>query len=91
MFTALKHIIPKTIEKHGLHKQIRSLTEKEKIEKTISGILKKEVRVVKHQGKKVAVRGGSAAIANEIRFRQEEIRKKLAQENIYIDTIHHVL
>lgn len=91
MFVSLKNIIPKAIEKHGLRKHIGALTEKEKIEKTISAVLRREVRVIKHHGRKVVVRGEGFAVANELRLRQEEIRKKLEKENIYIDAIQHSL
>lgn len=91
MFTSLKHIIPKAIEKHGLHKYISALTTKEKIEKTIRDVIKKEVRVVKQQGKRVVVRGESFSVANELRLREEEIKKRLQKENIHIDEIRHSL
>ncbi|MEK7487756.1 MAG: hypothetical protein AAB598_00320 [Patescibacteria group bacterium] len=91
MFVALKNIIPKAIEKHGLRKRISALTEKERIEKAIRAIVKKEVRVVKREGKKVAVRGGNFTVAQEIRLREEEIKKILEKENIHIETIRHVV
>ena len=90
MFVALKKIIPKAIEKHGLRKRIDACTEKERIEKTIREVVKKEVRVVKKEGKKVTVRGGSFAVANEIRLREGDIRKLLEKEKIYIETIRHI-
>lgn len=91
MFVSLKNIIPKAIEKHGLRKRISALAEKEKIEKMISAVLQKEVRVIKHHGRKVVVRGEGFAVASELRLRQEEIRKKLEKENIHIDAIQHSL
>lgn len=87
MFTSLKHIIPKTIEKRGLHKHIHALTVKEKIEKAISETIKKNVRVVKQNGKNVVVKGENFSVANEIRMKEEEIKKRLEKENIRIDTI----
>lgn len=89
MFVSLKNILPRAIEKNGLRKHISTLTEKEKIEKAISAVLRKKVSVIKVQGKKVTIRGGGFAVANELRLRQEEIKKKLEKENIYINTIHH--
>lgn len=91
MFTPLKHIIPKAIEKHGLHRHISALTAKEKIEKTIRDVIKKEVRVVKQQGKRVTVRGESFSVGNELRLREGEIKKRLQKENIHIDEIRHFL
>lgn len=89
MFVPLKRIIPKAIEKHGIHTHIRALTEKEKIEKTISDVVKKKVILVKYHRKKIAVRGESFSVAHEIRLREEEIKKQLAKESIYIDVIRH--
>lgn len=91
MFVSLKNIIPKAIEKHGLRKHIRALTEKERIEKVISEAVKKEVRVVKREGKKVTVSGGNFAAAQEIRLRERDIKKILEKENIYIETIRSVI
>ena len=91
MFVALKNIIPKAIEKHGLRKHISALTEKERIEKAIHSIVKKEVRVVKREGKKIAVRGGNFAVAQEIRLRERDIIKALEKENIHIETIRSIV
>lgn len=91
MFVSLKNIIPKAIEKHGLRKRIRTLTEKERIEKVISEAVKKEVRVVKREGKKVTVSGGNFAAAQEIRLRERDIKKILEKENIHIETIRSVI
>mgnify|MGYP001569010899 FL=1 len=91
MFTLLKHIIPRTTEKYGLHRHISALNTKEKIEKTIRDVIKKEVRVVKQQGKRVVVRGESFSVANELRLRGEDIKKRLQKENIHIDEIRHSL
>jgi len=91
MFTPLKHIIPKAIEKHGLHKHIHALAVKEKIEKIIKEVVKKNIRIVKMQGKRVVVRGESFSVANEIRLKEEEIKKRLQKENIHINMIRHAL
>lgn len=91
MFVPLKHIIPKAIEKHGIHAHLHALTKKEKIERVIREVIKKNVQVVKQQGKKIVVRGGNFSVANEIRLREEEIKKRLKKENIDIDTIRHAL
>ncbi|MBI5913161.1 hypothetical protein HY839_01830 [Candidatus Azambacteria bacterium] len=91
MFVSLKNIIPKAIEKHGIHKHIRALTEKENIEKTISDVVKRNVILVKHHGKKISVRGGNFSAANEIRLREEEIKKRLAKKGIHIDAIRCAL
>ena len=90
MFISLKHIIPKAIEKNGIHKHIRALTEKEKIEKAIRAVIKKEMRVVKYDGGRVMVRGGSFSAVNELRLRGEEIKKRLQKENIHIAIIRHI-
>lgn len=91
MFTPLKQIITKAIQKHGLHKNIHALTIKEKIEKTIQEVIQKKVRVVKQSGGKTVVRGENFSVANELRLKGGEIKKRLQKENIHIDDIRHVL
>lgn len=86
MFTALKNIIPRALEKNKLSAPLENIKKKERVKEIVESVIGGEVEVIRCRSD-LMLRVGHPAIANEIRMKEKEIRGRLKEEGIFVDTI----
>lgn len=86
MFTSLKNILPRALEKNNLTAPIRQIEKKEKIQEIVKNVIGDGVEVIRCQ-RELVVRVNHHILANEIRLREREIKGRLKEEGIVVETI----
>ncbi len=86
MFSSLKNILPRALDKNNLTEPIRQIEKKEKTQKIVRSVIGDGVEVVRCQ-RDLVLRVNHHILANEIRLRERDIKGRLKEEGIFIETI----
>lgn len=88
MFSSLKNILPRALEKNNLNAPIQQIERKEKTKEIVQNIIGEGVEIVRCQ-RELVVRVKHHILANEIRLREREIKGRLKEEGIIVEVIKY--
>lgn len=88
MFTSLKKILPRALEKNNLSAPIQQIEKKEKAQIMVREMVGDGVEVIRCQHELV-LRVKHHILANELRMREREIKGRLKEEGIFVETIKY--
>lgn len=88
MFTSLKNILPRALEKNKVNIEIEKIEKKERAQEIIKEIIGKEVDIIKY-GSTLVIRAKHHIIANEIKLQERQIKRQLKEEGLMVEEIKY--
>lgn len=94
MFISLKKILPSTLKINKIHNQINNIDNCIEIEKIIKNFLNNKntlnIKVDRYKNKILFLRTNNFSISNELKLKEEKLKKEISKQGILVDQIKYI-
>jgi len=93
MFTKIKFILPKKINKLGIKRQIQLIDICKRAENILNEKLEQnfKIKVLQYKNDTLFIKTGNFQLSNELKFREYDFKKELKKNNINIKNIKYLI
>lgn len=91
MFISLQNILNQAVRRHHIEGKINTINARDISEKVIRDATKTNIKVLWCKNEVIMLKSGSGAAANEIKLKEQAIKKELQKNNLKISSIKCVI